>query len=141
MKIDRFMRGSWLVATSLVLIAGCANNQYGWNAKMGTMGAPIESIDSQPIDQTRVRLVKGGAIQCPRDAARQKLAEKFKVQIWLNPQGEVIGARAIDAKNELLINAALQSVMQWTFTPLTTGSKPVAVSYMLPVNFRCDLVS
>ena len=108
---------------------------------MGVVGAPIESNESQLIDQSRVRLVKGGTMQCPREAARQKLAEKYKVQIWLNPEGKVIGARAIDAKNELLMNAALQSVMQWTFTPLTIDGKPAGVSFMLPVDFRCDLVA
>jgi protein TonB len=58
------------------------------------------------------------------------------LEVIIDTQGNVGSVRALQEQPYGLTESAIKSVKSWTFKPATLDGKPVAVWYVLTVNFR-----
>ena len=107
--------------------------------------APAPSSGEPPLDVRRV----GGEIAPPRLISR--VQPKYPSSARLaRVQGAVILEAVIDARGEVtnlrvlkglplgLDAAAVEAVKQWKFAPATLSGKPVAVYFVVTVNFKVE---
>jgi TonB family protein len=107
--------------------------------------APAPSSGEPPLDVRRV----GGEIEPPRLISRvqpkypegARLARVQGVVILeavIDARGEVMNLRVLKGLPLGLDAAAVEAVKQWKFAPATLHGKPVAVYYVLTVNFKLE---
>lgn len=70
----------------------------------------------------------------PREALVRQVEGKVRLETLLNLDGTVLGLRLVSGPPEL-IDAAIGSVRQWTYSPTLLNGKPCYVMTMIDVNF------
>ncbi len=73
----------------------------------------------------------------PADAKDEKLEGSVKLEIVINPKGEVIDVKAVESTDPRFSTAATDAVKQWKFTPAKDKQgKPVQCKSRVTVNFK-----
>jgi protein TonB len=75
--------------------------------------------------------------QYPRDAARNRIQGWVQLEVQVNADGTVRGARVTDAKPKGLFEAsAVAAVLKWKFKPRMVNGQPVAQRGMQKIEFN-----
>ena len=75
--------------------------------------------------------------QYPRDAARNRIQGWVQLEVQVNADGSVRGARVMDAKPKGLFEAsAVAAVLKWKFKPRVVNGQPVAQRGMQKIEFN-----
>jgi periplasmic protein TonB len=75
--------------------------------------------------------------QYPRDAARNRIQGWVQLEVQVNADGTVRGARVMDAKPKGLFEAsAVAAVLKWKFKPRMVNGQPVAQRGMQKIEFN-----
>ena len=75
--------------------------------------------------------------QYPRDAARNRIQGWVQLEVQVNADGSVRGARVMDAKPKGLFEAsAVAAVLKWKFKPRAVNGQPVAQRGMQKIEFN-----
>jgi protein TonB len=70
----------------------------------------------------------------PQIAKAANVQGPVSVQVMIDEQGHVISAKATSG-NPLLLQAAQQTALRWTFTPTLLSGQPVKVTGVVTFNF------
>jgi protein TonB len=92
-----------------------------------------------PVIQARegANYLKNPRPAYPRRAKREGLEGTTVLRVQVQPSGKPGGIKVQKSSgHELLDEAALETVAQWTFAPATRGGEPVAGSVLVPIVFR-----
>ena len=94
---------------------------------------------AEPVVQARegANYLKNPRPAYPRRAKRERLEGTTLLRVQVQPSGKPAAVKVQKSSgHELLDEAALESVAQWTFAPATQGGTPVAGSVLVPIVFR-----
>jgi periplasmic protein TonB len=95
----------------------------------GTGDGPVMDFDQAP------RPIKMGRPQYPPEAFVKKIEGTVEVEILIDSTGRVVRAKVVRSI-PLLDAAAIQTVLQWIFSPAIKNGRPVATVANAPVTFR-----
>jgi periplasmic protein TonB len=100
--------------------------------EMGSGGAALAGLfDGDIIPLQRL------PPQYPRDAARNRITGWVQLEVQVNADGSVRGARVVDAKPKGLFEAsAVAAVLKWKFKPRVINGQPVAQRGMQKIEFN-----
>ena len=93
-------------------------------------GTNYNSIDRAP------ELVSAVAPVYPSWAKRCGVEGRVVLHVQVDEEGRVVRTIAIGNPSASLAAAASAAVQQWRFEPHTLAGKPVAVAFLVPVNFE-----
>jgi protein TonB len=125
------------------------------DAAVGTREEPRRSGDSQGAQAAAARQPEGeiyrvgGEVTPPQvvsraspeytEAARRARVNGIVIlEAVVDKQGDVVRTRVLKGLPMGLDQAAVDAVTQWKFSPATRNGKPVAVYFILTVNFRTE---
>jgi TonB family protein len=113
-------------------------------AEPPTVDAPPTAPDPPlPPEESRVIRKSGGLTGSalyrtnpayPEEAKAAKISGAVVVEVKIDEQGKVVGARALSG-HPLLRDAALEAARQWVFQPTTLEGQPVKVIGTITFNF------
>jgi TonB family protein len=106
-------------------------------------GGAFSGGEEPPDDYLRV----GGDVRPPEvltrvepiateEARKARMSGVVILQVLIDQEGRVDGAKVLKGLPKGLNEAALAAVRQWTFSPGTLHGKPVKVVYMVTVDFK-----
>ena len=73
--------------------------------------------------------------QYPDQARAANIEGKIRIEVTINPEGDVVEARIVQGLGHGLDEAALVAMKRTKFHPSTKCGKPVATTIVIPVNF------
>lgn len=73
--------------------------------------------------------------QYPDQARAANVEGKIRIEVTINPEGDVVEARIVQGLGHGLDEAALVAMKRTKFHPSTKCGKPVATTIVIPVNF------
>ena len=74
----------------------------------------------------------------PDELREERIQGMVKVEIVIDEHGKVAETKVLSSSHESLGTAAVEAIGQWRFEPARRGGEPVAVFYVLTVDFRLD---
>lgn len=95
----------------------------------GTGTGPVFDYDQPP------RLIKQTKPQYPQEAFIKKVEGVVELEITIDVTGRVVHARVVRSI-PLLDRAAIQTVLQWVFSPAIKHGRPVPTVASAPVTFK-----
>ena len=72
----------------------------------------------------------------PEEARKAKIMGNVIVETEINEKGTVDDIEVIESPDELLSEAAIEAIRQWTFEPALCDGRPVGVYYDLTIKFH-----
>ena len=72
----------------------------------------------------------------PEEARKAKIMGNVIVETVINEKGTVDDIEVIESPDELLSEAAIEAIRQWTFEPALCDGRPVGVYYDLTIKFH-----
>jgi TonB family protein len=74
----------------------------------------------------------------PEQARKERRTGSVRLEAVITEEGNVTRIKVRSTTDEVFSQAAIDAVKQWRFEPATADGKPVAVYYVLTVNFNLD---
>jgi periplasmic protein TonB len=99
----------------------------------GSIGAGAAMFDGDLLPLQRI------PPQYPRDAARAGITGWVQLEVLVNADGSVRGAKVLDAKPKGIFEAsAVQAVMRWKFKPKIKDGKPIEQKGSQKIEFNIN---
>jgi len=94
------------------------------------------SKDSECDEITRPEVIEKVNPKYPEEAREAKIMGHVIVETVINEKGMVDDIKVVESPDELLSEAAVEAIRQWTFKPALCDGRPVGVYYNLTINFQ-----
>jgi len=94
------------------------------------------SKDSECDEITDPVVVEKVNPRYPEEARKEKIMGYVIVETVINEKGMVDDIKVVESPNELLSEAAVEAIRQWTFEPALCDGRPVGVYYNLTIKFH-----
>ena len=93
-------------------------------------------VSQQPV----VRPVYNPSPQYPAEALAKRQEGLVKIQIAIDPKGNVLNARVVQSSNNGSLDAAaIQAVRQWRFMVVAKHPPKQPVQVIVPIRFRIEM--
>jgi protein TonB len=93
---------------------------------------PVEVDPSFDMEELVARL------KYPEEARKNNIEGKVIVMVYISKEGKPVKTRITQSDNPLLEEAAINAIMQTTFTPAIQRGKPVGVWLAIPITFALN---
>lgn len=94
------------------------------------------SKDSECDEITHPEAIQKVNPKYPEEARKARIMGHVIVETVINDKGTVDEIEVVESPDELLSEAAVEAVRQWTFEPALCDGRPVGVYYNLTINFQ-----
>jgi len=94
------------------------------------------SKDGECNEITRPEVIEKVNPRYPEEARKEKIMGEVVVETVINEKGIVDETEVISSPDELLSEAAVEAIRQWTFEPALCDGRPVGVYYNLTIRFQ-----
>ncbi len=94
------------------------------------------SKDSECDEITDPEVIEKVNPRYPEEARKAKIMGNVIVETVINENGMVDDIKVVESPNELLSEAAVEAIRQWTFEPALCDGRPVGVYYNLTIKFH-----
>jgi TonB family protein len=94
------------------------------------------SKDSECDEITHPEVIQKVNPKYPEEARKAKIMGYVIVETVINEKGTVDDIKVVESPDELLSEAAVEAVRQWTFEPALCDGRPVGVYYNLTIKFH-----
>jgi len=94
------------------------------------------SEDSECDEISHPEVIEKVNPRYPEEARKAKIMGHVIVETVINEKGTVDDIKVVQSPDELLSEAAVEAIRQWTFEPALCDGRPVGVYYNLTINFQ-----
>jgi len=94
------------------------------------------SKDSECDEITDPEVIEKVNPKYPEEARKAKIMGIVIIETVINENGTVDDIQVVESPNELLSEAAVEAVRQWTFEPALCDGRPVGVYYNVTLKFH-----
>jgi len=94
------------------------------------------SKDSECDEITHPEVIQKVNPKYPEEARKAKVMGEVIVETVINEKGTIDAIEVVESPDELLSEAAVEAVRQWTFEPALCDGRPVGVYYNITLRFH-----
>jgi len=94
------------------------------------------SKDSECDEITRPEVIEKVNPRYPEEARKAKIMGEVIVETVINEKGTVDDIQVVESPDELLSEAAVEAIRQWTFEPALCDGRPMGVYYNITLKFH-----
>jgi len=104
----------------------------------GAEGDKLKTVakDSECDEITHPEVIQKVNPRYPEEARKAKIMGKVIVETVINEEGTIAAIEVVESPDELLSEAAVEAVRQWTFEPALCDGRPVGVYYNITLKFH-----